>query len=904
MLLRDALGSIKARGLSMKLNRAAGIAAMAFLAMPIAVASAQCAIDVHALMPVAGVGRGVKAVASFDDGSGAALYVGGSFVTAGDIDASHIAKWDGSSWSAVGAGVDADILAMTVYDDGSGPALFVAGDFSIAGGEPSNQIARWDGHHWSNLGPGTGGVEGGRINALCVFDDDGPGPRPPGLYAGGEFTSAGGVPANRIARWDGVSWTPLAEGLGGEVPRAYALAVFDEDADGPELPKLFVGGSFGSAGGQPISYLARWDGSEWSQVGTGVVGWIQALAVLDRGDGGHLIAGGFLTHAGDAVVSSVAQWDGESWSGLSHGLYAWVNCMTTLDIDGPGPGLPAVYMGGYITVASGAYVNNLARWDGERFSTVNGGVDGWVGAVGVHDDGSGAALVVGGSFVTVGVNTAAANVAKWRGAWSPLGSGLSTGASKMVVFDDGAGPALFAAGNVSYPNGWSSIGVVRWDGHAWWDVGLPTNGRFWGVTALAVLPDLDATPTLFAAGEFVFADGRHEWLVAKLNDHHWIPLGTQRFWEVEDLAVLDDGDGPQLYAAGAFTRIDTADVLRVARWNGVEWSPVGEGFNDAVHALRIFDDGQGPALYAAGDFTMSGDNEVRHVARLHAGAWTQVGAGCPYKVTDLAAFPFPDGSPRLLAAQVFSLAVPQWDGAAWTDFSRPGFGVTSFLTHDPDANGPAPLDLYAISGGSNNEILKWSGSAWVPLVQVPPDLDHRINCFTVFDIDGPGAAPSSLMVGGGFEHIEGLPTAGIAAVSFEGMPPVLQDLPSALVVPPGSDFQLTIEHSEEPNVAYQWRRNGEPTHAYTRTLRFAYAELEDSGIYDVVVSTPCGSVTSTPVDIWVGCRADWDRSSEVDFLDFSAFLDAFFNADADFNDDGLTDSRDFFDFLASYFNGC
>ncbi len=44
------------------------------------------------------------------------------------------------------------------------------------------------------------------VDALVVFDDG----NGDALYAGGNFTSAGGATAYYFARWDGSSWSPLA----------------------------------------------------------------------------------------------------------------------------------------------------------------------------------------------------------------------------------------------------------------------------------------------------------------------------------------------------------------------------------------------------------------------------------------------------------------------------------------------------------------------------------------------------------------------------------------------------------------------------------------------------------------------------------------------------------------------
>src|SRR4029453_8196205 len=80
----------------------------------------------------------VEALAVFDDGGGAALYAGGSFTTAGGIPAANIARWNGTTWSALGSGVEAAgaVRSLAAFDDGTGPALYAGGHFSTAGGVP------------------------------------------------------------------------------------------------------------------------------------------------------------------------------------------------------------------------------------------------------------------------------------------------------------------------------------------------------------------------------------------------------------------------------------------------------------------------------------------------------------------------------------------------------------------------------------------------------------------------------------------------------------------------------------------------------------------------------------------------------------------------------------------------
>jgi len=70
--------------------------------------------------------------------SGSDLYAGGVFDTAGGITANNIAKWDGSSWSALGSGADSQVSALAV----SGGDLYVGGWFTVAGGKVSGYVAK------------------------------------------------------------------------------------------------------------------------------------------------------------------------------------------------------------------------------------------------------------------------------------------------------------------------------------------------------------------------------------------------------------------------------------------------------------------------------------------------------------------------------------------------------------------------------------------------------------------------------------------------------------------------------------------------------------------------------------------------------------------------------------------
>ncbi len=123
------------------------------------------------------------------------------------------------------------VEALAVWDDGSGEALYVGGGFTTAGGQVVNRIARWDGLNWSPLGSGCDNF----VSSIVPFDD-GSGPA---LFVGGYFATAGGIASRGIAKWTGSEWVGLG-GIGGDLGGVYSLLVHDDGSG----PKLYAGGYF------------------------------------------------------------------------------------------------------------------------------------------------------------------------------------------------------------------------------------------------------------------------------------------------------------------------------------------------------------------------------------------------------------------------------------------------------------------------------------------------------------------------------------------------------------------------------------------------------------------------------------------------------------------------------------
>jgi len=244
-----------------------------------------------------GVNGTVYALASFDpDGTGPiapSLYAGGLFTAAGSVSATNIARWDGQTWASIGQ-ANGSVRVLKVLDDGSGAALYAGGYFTTIGGVAANHVARWNGTQWSALGSGISGSM--PIYDLAVYND-GSGSA---LYAAGAFSGS----LNRIAKWNrsSSSWTALGSGLNNTV---FALEVFDDDGAGAHQPELYAAGVFTTAGGTAANRIARWNGTSWSALLGGTSDQVDDLCAFDDGSGPGLYAIGSFTQVyNPATVSA------------------------------------------------------------------------------------------------------------------------------------------------------------------------------------------------------------------------------------------------------------------------------------------------------------------------------------------------------------------------------------------------------------------------------------------------------------------------------------------------------------------------------------------------------------------------------------------------------------------------
>jgi hypothetical protein len=197
------------------------------------------------------------------------VFAGGDFTSASNTQVNYAAYWNGSFWSSIGNGLNSPVYSINYYSPSSfifcGGSFTLANESNVSNSNiQTNYIAYYNEGNtsWYPLmetilpyGVKIANVTSLKIYALA-YD-----PNSNIIYVGGDFRNAGGIYANNIAMYDVRSniWYPLIESstqING-VDNIVRALYFDNGS------QLYVGGDFTYAGGIQVNYIAKWSGS-WS----------------------------------------------------------------------------------------------------------------------------------------------------------------------------------------------------------------------------------------------------------------------------------------------------------------------------------------------------------------------------------------------------------------------------------------------------------------------------------------------------------------------------------------------------------------------------------------------------------------------------------------------------------------
>ena len=332
--------------------------------------------------------------------------------------------------------------------------------------------------------------------------------------------------------------------------------------------EIYVVGCFlNFAGVASADYVAKWDGSSWSGLGSsGDINKIVHDAVMYKGS--LHIAGEFENAGGDITADMVAKWNGSAWVGLA--------------------------------VAGATAGSNGTGSPKDAFGTTD-----FAAALKVQENGAGTSddvLLVGGRFLN-GINDGTCggctlantrNIAKWNGAtWGSLDSDSDPYSSNTqtdyVVHD------IEIVGGSTYIGGYRNNSTFSATNKLY--LFHKFNGTNWSRPAFAVSQANFGTGfgvyTMEAVGTNILLGGTFTGL-NNLADHMALYDTTSGTFSVYNSfsAVFGNGAvvrtitsvGSQLFVGGSFPGV-TGTSGGVARWTGSSWQGIGRNSPAVVNAL-------------------------------------------------------------------------------------------------------------------------------------------------------------------------------------------------------------------------------------------------------------------------------------------------------------------------------
>ena len=593
------------------------------------------------------------------DASTNTLVAGGSFTTAGLVNASKIARFSYNTglWSAIGTGITSAGDVNGLAYDPVRNQIYVGGTFSSAGGAASGALARITGSSYS----GVSAFFNGTIKAVYYFEGDG------SIYVGGTFTDPTlGNAANCIRYYPGnSSWS----GLNGGLPGAEVNA-FTSYSDNGLNNILVAGGSFGTVNGRVLNGVAYYSGSSgWFPLGTGMAGTVQGFTTRNFGQELYAV-GTFVLGGTGQILNRVAKFTNASgtWSAMGGGLDNWAFTAATYK--------DAVYAGGQFTLVTNTDSGNttatrIAMWDGAKWGALKAAPSGPVRCM-VN---TGSSLLIGGSFQMYDPSS-------------------NTFCRNLATFD---GTTFHASVNTHGFNG--------------------TNGP---INSILIKSNGITIPTTVVAGSFTEAGGVNASNIASGQfSSEFGPVGSGTDGEVYALASFGCSGGPinncGTVAVGNFTHSGATSTNYIIRWGpGSVSLNLGTGLNAPGRCLQNF----GGKLLVGGDFTTANGTLTGHLAQWDGTAFTTFnGSFVNDSVQAMTvfngnlviggAFTQINGSPAFKAAM--------WNGTSWIDM---GAGIDTSWFGSISALAVLNNELYAgglfsTDPGQPKYIAKWNGSSWV-----------------------------------------------------------------------------------------------------------------------------------------------------------------------------------------------
>lgn len=461
-------------------------------------------------------------------------------------------------------------------------------------------------------------------------------------YIAGVIEGVDGLSLNGIARYDGTNWSALGSGIVGTV---LGMKIIGTD--------LYVVGYIQSAGGVPVNNIAKWDGSSWSSVGQGLPLVLREIEYYQN----KIYVTGFPPFGS---LSYLACFDGNSWN---QNLGTFDRNVVGMFVNNGD-----LYIYGEFLLFNTDTVHGIIKYNGSNFQ--------YFPAVGVYGV-SAAALVDTTVYV---LNAYDASVDYFDGnQWQNYYSDTTMGErlTGLFSYQNALGVILDStqysttSGNykllrkMTSPGSWSRLLRMRNDNHTLVVDDVVSYGNSLHVAGL-----IDHIDDTLAISYFHY------------NGNNWENPGKPKgpsylnSWVNSSVSTLvKDPVNGDIIVGGRFIYAGNSYSPNVARWDGTSWHAMGQGLSSSVSKLLYFNN----ELYAFGYFGRAGSNWVGRVAKWNGASWQPVGTGFDGAVMDAVVYNnaiYACGSFTNVDGMALNY-VAKYDGVSW---SQAGDGVLDETT--------------------------------------------------------------------------------------------------------------------------------------------------------------------------------------------------------------------------------
>ncbi len=529
------------------------------------------------------------------------VYVGGEFTTAGGQNVNYVAGWNWGThaWKALADGVNNYVLSVAAY----GRDVYIGGYFTEAfGGDSISSIAKLT----DTNSPSDKWVAIGQNKASHVFDVK---ISPAGnLYAVGDFSVEAGNNAKGFAMWDGMQWKAFPEIDNTDMyllPSSTKMAVTSTTTN-DVVYMCFMENYIKTINGKQMQNYCMWDGSHWHGLGYGVGSFFDDShpgkfdnKINDLAWGGSfLYAGGSFEYIGDDSIRYLAKWDPAAlqWSRLGTSGLSLPGAVKKLIYHNN-----ALYIGGDFESADGIKVNNIVKWDGNKFIALGQGLSNPQYNAQINDMVfiNDTLFAIGDEFFNTENNIAFFDGTSWH-PFTSIPSAPSYGDAISIAYYQGKLYAMSRNGSVyEYDkplDKWNEIG---------------SSSSFPTYTSLHADKNY-----LYACGNFSEINNVSANNIARWDGTTWSAMGAGFNDPVYDIYT----NGNDIYASGDFLSSGDDTLWCIARWNGTKWVSLGSGirrypiaFNPGTGNVTTMI-GTPYGLYVGGTFNYAGSDYSNNLA--------------------------------------------------------------------------------------------------------------------------------------------------------------------------------------------------------------------------------------------------------------------------------------------------